>query len=487
MTQPFILKITDNVETVDFLSGTVQVADGGFDIGLPRLKRELGLVRPGFYAPLAVNYEYRDAKLRFSITGETRADVLAVLHKLERILRNIANRVRVAAGRRGELGYAWEGSNSITYFEIYGGDLAFPGDLLSVAKIHALANGQYLLPDCELSLQLSALGYGLSIYSDDLVEIPLYNPSVASKQTGGVRIQNPRTAVVQNYHWVEIEGADLPGAQPLLAKVVLDTDTPYDRWAMLYLGLQQAHYPSKIIFDSEPPDLAWGTGITVPLSDAEGGSYRQVTFPSRVNHSLFATFTWSVSNDTVGMFYAFYHAGTTVPNDMAFAIGVDDYVSFGIRYQEDYVTALYSSTVPLGAIQLPPTRLELKDYGTINPDLWLGLWVVVDNDAGRVMTLDSLSLLPIANGLRMWCTRVSHNVVGSFIDDGWRGLEYFKASSGNLVSSPFYALLEPLRLEPGVNQRIYFTSFGDAGLGYEKARAFKVRVYAVPTYLTLAL
>jgi hypothetical protein len=487
MAQPFILRITDNLETVDFLSQAVQVADGGFDIGLPHAKRELGLIRPGFYSPLAMNYEYRDAKLRFAITGQTRADVLTHLHKLERILRNIANRMRVAAGRRGELAYAWEGSNNITYFEIYGGDISFPNDLLSVAKIHALSNGMHLLPDCELSLQLSAYGYGLSIYSDDLTEVPLYNPSVAGKQTGGVKIQNPRQTTVQNYHWVEIEGADLPGSQPLLAKVVLNTDTPYSRWAMMYMGLQQQPYPTKIIFDSEPPDLAWGSGATVPSAEAEGGSYRQLTFGGRISHSFFSTYAWSVSNDTVGMFYAFYHAASTIPNDMAFAIGVDDYVSFGIRFQEDYVTPLYSSTVPLGAIQLPPTRLELKDYGVIHPDLWLGLWVVVDNDAGGTMTLDSLSLLPIANGLRMWRTRVSHNVIGSFIDDGWRGLEYFKASADGRVSSPFYALLEPLRLEPGVNQRIYFTSFGDAGLGNEKSRAFKVRVYVVPTYLTLAL
>jgi len=90
MAQPFILKLSDNVNAIDFLSNSFKVMDGGFDISLPRVKRELAAERPGFYVPLISYYEYREAKLQFEIRGATRSAVLANLNSLERVLRNIA-------------------------------------------------------------------------------------------------------------------------------------------------------------------------------------------------------------------------------------------------------------------------------------------------------------------------------------------------------------------------------------------------------------
>jgi hypothetical protein len=487
MSQPFILRLTDNVEEVNFLSGGYRVMDGGFDISLPRAKRELAFVRHGVWQPASNQYEFREAKLRFGIRGSTRSEILERLHKLERILRQIGSRARPYSGRRGELSYAWDGSTDVTFFEVYGGDIQFPADLLSVAKIHAIVGGEFLLPDCELTLQLSPYGYGLSIYSDSPVEVPLYNPTVGAKTTGGISIQNVRVNPTEQYNYVEIDGADLPGSQPLITKITLSTGSPYTAWTALYMGLQAAPFPaaSDLVFDSAEIVGAIG-GSEMADTYCEGGAYRRIVFGSRIAHSFFSTIAWEVTNQ-VGLYYSFVHCAV-IPSGSSFAIGVDDYVEFGIRYQEDYVDASSSNlVVPLGAIQLPPTGPELANLGTINPDLWLGLWFMLDNASGGTLGVDYISFLPMGSGLRVLRTRVSKSTAGTYYDDGWRGVQAFKASSGGLVSSPFYGLLDNLRLEPGITQRIYFESMGGSSVGNDKQRTFSVRVYAVPTYLTLAL
>lgn len=487
MSQPFILTITDNVEEVSFLSNGYQVMDGGFDIGLAQAKRDLALVRTGFYQIAVNNYKFREAKIRFAVRGDSRSDVLERLHKIERILRQINNRVRPLTGRRGQLSYAWDGSTDVTYFEIYGGDLSFPGDVLSVAKIHAIVGGQYLIPDCELSLQLSTYGYGISIYSADPEEVPLWNPNVVDKTTGGVTVANLSVDATEQYNYVEIQAEDIPGSQPAITKILLDTGANYQRWQALYMGLQVDPFPtdSNLMLDSDDIVFSVG-GSNVADADSEGGYYKSITYGTRVAHSFFSALAWSVPELT-GMFYGFAHC-KAIPDGSSFAIGIDDYTEFGIRYQEDYVEPNGDLlSVPLGAIQLPPTGYDITTLGSIHPDLWLGLWYMLDNGSGGTLGVDALSLLPITNGLRVLRTRVSHSTAGTFYDDGWSGVQAFKASSGGAVSGPFYGLLNNLMLEPGVTQRIYFTSIGGSNFVWDKQRDFSVRVYAVPTYLTLAM
>jgi len=234
MAQPFKLTLSDGVETVDFMSTYVRVANGGFDIGMPTATHTLGMVRPGFYSPLSVDYEYRSTHIKFHVAGETRANIIAILQKIERILRRLDNRARPDAGinSRGELVYAWDGSTNPTYFEVYGGDLQLPNDILSVEKLHARSDGMWMLPEVELILQVSAYGYGTPLTSDDLIQIPLYNPTVSGPTLDPVRIQNVKVSTPQ-YNYVDIAAGSVPGSQPYLTKLVFDTDTPYSRWVSL--------------------------------------------------------------------------------------------------------------------------------------------------------------------------------------------------------------------------------------------------------------
>jgi len=482
MSQLFTLKLSDNVDTINFMASPFFVMDGGFDISLPRVKRELVATRPGFYLPLISDFEWREAKLRFEIRGASRSAILQSLGRIERLLRNIAARARITAGRRGELSYTWEGATDLTYFEVYGGDIAFPTDVLSVAKIHAKENGQYYIPEIELTLYLSGLGFGTSIFSDTLTEVPLFNPSVGAKQTGGVRVQNPGNG---QYSYVEIAGVDLPGSQPLITKIRLTSDTPYSTWQLLYLGLQATNWPVNVVYDDTALVYQSGFSITAD-ANANGGQYRSRAFSANT-FSFFSQMEWSVSDaisNAAIMFFAFLHTWSGVPSGFQVAVGIDDYVTYGIRYQGDYVvpSSTTQKNVPIGPIQIPPTE-ELVRYGTLNPDLWFGLWFATDT-AGT-MTVDYLSLLPIGNGMRIWRGRTSA-LTGDLYDDGWRGQEYRVSSTPN-VANPFYGLMEPLKLEPGITQRIYFTSAGSQTALSERQRAFVARVYVVPTYSLLAL
>lgn len=493
MSQPFVLQLSDNVDTINFLSRTYKVLDGGFDIGLPRIKRELVQERPGFYIPLISSYEYRECKLVFEIRGDTRTEVLASLHAVTKIIQSIHSRERLTAGRRGEIAYAWEGSTDVTYFEVFGGDLRFPSDILSVAKIHLKSDGQFVLPEIELTLYLSAMGYGVSIHSDTLEEIPLYNPSVASKQTGGVGIVNPwsgDTGYATPYWWVEIDGDDIPGDQAAITRIKLTSGASgdYSAFYSMYMGLQVSPYPTQLLFDdTDTANLAGGT----PTSAATANDDRYVLFanPSTgIDPSVFSTLAWSLTNSSVGSFMALLHLYGSITHDkVSFAVGIDDYVSWGIQYMEEWIAPGSSShaAVPLGSISIPPAGKSLADYGTLNDDLWLGLFMAAD--PGYSFGVDMMTLLPIGNGLRIWRTRLQSKtaLTGQLIDDTWRGLQYI--NNAGTVATPFFALLDPLKLQPGYDQRIYFTSIGlQTGIP-EFIRPFTVQVFAVPAYSTLAM
>lgn len=482
MTQPFILEINpgiiyDDVSSqqespISFLSQSYQVMDGGFDIGLPETQRTFGMTRPGFYRPTKINKSYRKATIRFAISGVSRSSLLQNLHYLRRTLSKLDALERVASGQRMELKYAWGGATQINHFEIYGADLLIPPDVLSVEKMHKIINGRYVIPDFELTLYISPMGYSVSIYSDP-IELPIYNTYVGSKRTGGVKVVNAQT------NWVRILGSDIDGDTPVVTKLSLTPGSTYSDWHLLYAGITRPPYPGKIIYDSA--EIVYGYGSV--LSGGYGGNHRRFVYNGAASVDFFSAFAWEYG-DSIGMFHAFYHGYSELPTTMQLAVGIDDYVTWGIRWHGDWVKIPPGYTsMPMGVIQLPPTPVGLANKGILHEDLWLGVWFAYDGPTTG--TLDYISLLPIKDGLRVWRYR-SDNKQGDLIDDGWDGLEYLKDSRTGKVWSPFYGLMEPLRLYPGVDQRIYFTSVGGRNSAEERNRMFNVRVYYVPTYETLA-
>jgi hypothetical protein len=97
--------------------------------------------------------------------------------------------------------------------------------------------------------------------------------------------------------------------------------------------------------------------------------------------------------------------------------------------------------------------------------------------------LDFLSFLPIDGGYRIYPFRslyVLNN--GRIIDDPWNGV-YMRDDLGN-ANNQAYGLLEPFRLDAGVNQKLYFVGVKEHG--QSDMIDFSVKAWVYPTFETLA-
>ena len=183
----FTLSLTDLYETVNFLDGTTyEVANGGFDIGMPKKVRELTEIRPGFWKLIKEQSQYREATITLAVHGSTRTAVIAAINKIERIIASI-NGELIGDYIRGQLSYAWDGASGTTYFEVYAGDVILPSDVLSVEKVHAVDDAGYYVPEISVKLYMSPVGYGYSIHGQTPAAIQIFN-SGTGKTTSGITI-----------------------------------------------------------------------------------------------------------------------------------------------------------------------------------------------------------------------------------------------------------------------------------------------------------
>jgi len=486
MAELFTLLVTDNSESIDFISSTFKVADGGFDIGTPESVRELTEIRPGFFRLVKNQKKYRTATITFAIHGATRPAVLTSLAKLERVITSIESQEYITDTARGQLAYAFEGASQQTYFEAYAGDIVTPTNLLSVEVAHAQDGSGYYIPGLQLVLYLSPQGYGLSIYDEpgSGLEIPLYNPTVASAQTGGVNVKNPGTG---NYSYVQIDADDVMGAQPYITVIELvGQSSGWSAWQRVYIGKQHYPYPSQLVFDDS--DVAGGAdpGSVVSNVNANDGQYRTNTYSGEYI-GTFADYTWAVPSGMRGMFYAFLVNYLAAEPNAQFAVGIDDYVRYGIRSISEYVQPASSTQrhLPIAPIQLPPVGLDVEDFGTLHEDLWIGVFTRA-NSLASGYSWDYMHLLPISNGVRVWVRRRNpgHTVLN--VDNPWRGLVYNKDTSTGKVWSGFYGMMPPLTITPGKDQRFYFAFPGLSTSPDERDREFQVKIWGIPTFSTLA-
>lgn len=492
----FTLQITDNNETVDFLDSTnYKVMDGGFNISTPRNSRQLVPIREGFYLPIRTPTEYREATIKFSIHGASRSACLTALQKISRIIHNIHKRERPTMGARGQLSYAWDGATNITYFELFGADYVIqPADILSVEKIHRRIGSDYVIPDLELKLFLSAQGYGLSIYSDSVTELQL-STAVESAKTGGVTITNDSNDTGQT-PWAQIASTQVPGGDPYILKLRLSTGSTYSWWRFLYIGLTET-FPSTTIFDCYDRDESSGGTL---VSSAGSNPDSTETYNYYLRHDVtadtdiidgFVKSGWYLP-DISGVFLPLLRSSTNAQSlSASWRIALEgDATTWGTNWYSDWVTQSTSqSLVPLPPITLPPGNPDLLSIaGSTLETLLLGIGF-----AGRAIgtpysvAWDYLQLLPITGGLRILSNPAASTAspAGYFMDDYWKGMHYFISNSGSEISAIF-PLMSPLFLQPNVTQRLYFHSQGGETFANERNRKFVVRAYGVPTYEVLA-
>lgn len=500
MTQPFLLQLSDGSETISFISQTYRVTDGGFDIGLPQAERRIDMLYPGVFSSVNAAHSYRTAHLRFNVYGTSRSAILTSLHKIERLLWKFGNKSIAFNGTQGQLAYAWDGADNITYFEVLGGDLQFPSDLLSVAKIHATRGDDFILPEVELSLFLSPYGYGISIYGEP-TEVPLVNGTVAEKTTGGVEVKNPiKYSAESQDNWVEIDGDDLPGSQPVFTKLVFTpTTVPYAvTWQSMYVGVKRYPFGLPVLLDMSTvvvrePNGSLGYVASTSDSNAEANIRKDFSFSTPYIMDTYPLLSWVPSIIEGGAYYTFLQSRNPVNSDWTFSVGLLNGVNN--VYKGDYVPGPGLSTVPVGPISLFSTYNKGDGWSGVtvfDPSFYLSIYMTYVNSAGSAgnLSVDGVYLLPIDDGLRVLKQHKQLYLLGDYVDDGWHNQQYYAvytSETARKVYSSFYALQDPLRLMPNETQRLYFMSCGVLQEFGEKNRTFNVKLYAVPTYLTLAM
>jgi len=487
----FTLTLSDNTDTVDFMDSTYyKVMDGGFDIGTPTNKRTLAPTREGFYLPVNVPLEYREASIRFSIHGSSRTNCISYLHKITRIINNIYRREIPNQGAKGQLSYAWTGASNITYFEVFGADwVVQPADILSVDKIHRNIGGDYVIPDLQIKLYLSAKGYGLSIFSEVTNELAI-STAYESAKTGGVSVENAGNSS-GNSNWIGIASTQVPGSDPYIIKLKMTSGSTYSWWRAIYIGHQLTPFPTTTVFDVRDGTKAYGTYETVSGANPNiAQTYTDVlrfTVPTTGLGSSTLAVSWTLPNQ-IGTFMPIAHLSLVGSDRASYRFGLEGSDGYwGLMWYNEWITVAQKKAVPLGSVVLPPGNPDIFDYG--NPDT-LDMGIAFDGREGETQVLqelDYMQLLPITNGVRMIVSRAgnTYTQTGVIVDDYWKGVSYY-LRSGTYVSN-LTSLMSPIFLQPAINQRLYFCSLGDNQYqDVERGREFTVQLYAVPTYESLA-
>ncbi len=291
----FVLEITDGNETANFMGTALKVDEGGFNISLPRKRVDLALYRPGpFFVPLKTPDTHREATIKFTSIGATRTAVLDNIEVIERILSRAAARAQVGRGDRVELKYKWDGATNTTYWEVYGGQVNMPSDVLSVGKVHRKnVDGNYALPECELTLYISPKGYTVDILSGSPTAVELYN-SYAGPSTGYIDIRNYK----QGYTippYVTVDASELPGSEPYITKLYIDTNyASFYAFNYLYMGLYEGTTVG-----------AWYEGSGTVDSNCSGGEYDDITWNGPVGVWDLPTISWTGIGGVGSILYYF--------------------------------------------------------------------------------------------------------------------------------------------------------------------------------------
>lgn len=494
MTQPFLLKITNGTETADFISAEFKLVDGGFDVGTPEVQRSMYEYLMDRMIPVMENYGPRAATIEFEAHGATRADVLASIQKIERIVL-FANE-QFYFNKRVELQWAWEGSTDITYFEILSGDPVLSPDTMSVEKMHETRDGNIVLGGLRLSLQLSPFGYNVSPVSGSMTEIPLKNALQPSKATGGCPINFPWESQT---NYVEVEAADVPGGGRLLTRIEASSGSPYEIWNQMFIGHRVSPFPTgALLFEGENAGIGThGAGSSNQSHpNASNNSYKQLSVgpASPFLATVFKTYYWTLDKQQIGTFLAFAHFFDSPDNALWFTAGQTFYTDENRNSVNKWRKVVPGDTaLPLGIIQNPPDFRSLNALGDGDQYGYLfSFHHGHDTLSGSEnINLDFTYLLPVDHGLRVWVSRGSTtdaSRTGKFVDDGFLGLNYIKRSDNNLLQTNWFTLYDPIRLYPNRDQRLYFNAIGSPSAPEDMGLSdMDVKIFIASANLTMAL
>jgi len=498
----FKLTLSGGGETVDFMDSTnYKVVDEGFDIGTPQVNRRAFNFMANRFISQDEMYEYRDATIKFEIHGTSRSDIMDKFHKIERIIMRANNQYRLNVPV--ELQYQWDGQTNTTYFDVIAADPVMDPGTLSIEKMFEVRGGAQVLGGLELKLKLSPFGYYISPINGTMSEIPLA-VSGASKATGGVTVYN-QFSTNADKNWVEIAAVDAPGGGRILTRLEI-TYTTAD-WLETHVGHRVSPYPTASL-KLEAENAGMGGGVPSASiqvdADASNGNVGRVVSSAGVHSAIlggyFPTFEWTVDPDTLfGRFLAVATFNGKVINNAGatdtgtwLTTGVGEYVVTYRLWKNRWKKLRQAiDRVPTGVHQLPFENLDLGDLGNLESGAWIAMFFGFDSGNSTFnQDLDFLDLIPIDSGYRRYIFRGGGTpVAGTIIDDGFKGQLGYKKTSNSAIMNNVVGLFDPIRLFPGVAQRLYFSTATSAtsGVGSNGAISYTVRLYGTPTTLALAV
>jgi hypothetical protein len=311
-------------------------------------------------------------------------------------------------------------------------------------------------------------------------QLALTNPN-GTATTSALTVGNDST---DNY--VDISGAavagDLPGATRLEA-----TNTSGDSAGTglyhLWIGHNYTN-PSTYtpLIEGEASTHAGGTATAD--ADASGGNYENIVFSSTGSESKIAS--WALSSNLLtaaaGRFYK-----------VLVRFFQDPRLSVRYRFKLVWNNAtvwngplvsmdlLYATSIrDMGTMRLPPWLPGLTGLSELTLDLYaIG--------AGTVK-IDYLFLTPVDGWRKLECIGYNLPANSRAIDDGIDDRLYADTGSGSDKIGLFVGYGQPIHLEPGKNQRLYFLqadNAGFAGADSSIARTLGVKLYYRPRRLSL--
>ncbi len=312
-------------------------------------------------------------------------------------------------------------------------------------------------------------------------QIPLSNANGLGN-TSGLPVYNCNdgsgSAPTKRVNYADVDGADVGGDLPGPTRLeILNTYASgnlYDVW----IG-QNVTDPTHLnpILEGE----AASGGNSISNSGSSGGSYRKFDlYPGAETEMFTWTLSSTVTNACQGAFYKFL---------LRFASGAAylPYVRFQLKLKWNLTTIWQSGQV----IPDNDRAICIRDLFTARIPPWLigqsgldevDLVLTGQQSAGYTMSLglDFMQITP-ADGFR----HVMFNGYGApqnyrIVDDGINELLYVDAGDGSAKAGVLVGYQAPIRLHPGIDQRLYFLMHSNAANQAEIARRISVKLFHSP-------
>lgn len=512
MAQLWQLTIASDMETVvQIIYGGASIwgyrlMEGGFDIGLPATEYTFLPTTDFRHRILGVERGIRTATIKLEVYGTDRNAAMEKLHTLERHFNYLELNTKYSGWNNyGILTYAWTGVDYLTYFEVYGGKISLPSDIMSVEKIHYRdSDYNYVIPDITVTLYLSALGYKHDPRTDVGDTISIENDN-GGPITGGLVVDN-----ATGCNWIQpASGVTIPGTGPAIVSLQIENADTSDLnpLSAIFVGLHPDRSAGlgeeTLVFDEGDAVRVSSGSSSVADINAYGGNFRDCNFGSAAFFDELIAFEpdWYSSGLYYVFLHQFYWSGYYVPSgDLLYAASIVDSNYAGSAQGDRFRGHMGSVsngllTMPIGPIPLPDgdpmddLTFSVGDHLNQFSIYWAGPSGVT----GQI-GLDYVSLLPITWGFRMY-TFTGWNPLYNWymIDYGTRdivtalGRTTLSGSYGVAAKPiPYY---KPLLMYPSTAQRLWFQTISktsDNTMLEERNRQLKVTLSLLPTYTTLA-